>query len=64
MEHEAFLSALERMGLIEAGDTPVFTPLTGGVSSDIVRVDLARGPVCVKRALPKLRVALCRRAMS
>ena len=56
MEHEAFLSALERMGLIEAGDTPVFTPLTGGVSSDIVRVDLARGPVCVKRALPKLRV--------
>jgi aminoglycoside phosphotransferase (APT) family kinase protein len=27
------------------------------VSSDIWRVDLARGPVCVKRALPRLRVA-------
>jgi 5-methylthioribose kinase len=31
--------------------------LSGGVSSDIWRVDLARGPVCVKRALPRLRVA-------
>jgi len=30
--------------------------LTGGVSSDIWRVDLPRGPVCVKRALPRLRV--------
>ena len=27
------------------------------MSSDIWRVDLARGPVCVKRALPRLRVA-------
>ncbi|MGD0103206.1 MAG: aminoglycoside phosphotransferase family protein [Rhodopila sp.] len=32
-------------------------PLAGGVSSDIWRVDLSTGPVCVKRALPKLRVA-------
>lgn len=32
-------------------------PLTGGVSSDIWRVELDSGPVCVKRALPKLRVA-------
>lgn len=31
--------------------------MTGGVSSDIYRVDLAAGPVCVKRALPKLKVA-------
>jgi len=31
--------------------------LSGGVSSDIWRVDLSRGPVCVKRALPRLRVA-------
>ena len=30
--------------------------LTGGVSSDIWRVDLPRGSVCVKRALAKLRV--------
>lgn len=32
------------------------TPLSGGVSSEIWRVDLADGPVCVKRALPRLRV--------
>ena len=31
--------------------------LAGGVSSDIWRVDLASGPICVKRALPRLRVA-------
>jgi len=31
-------------------------PLTGGVSSDIWRVDLASGPVCVKRALSVLKV--------
>ncbi len=31
--------------------------LTGGVSSDIWRIDLPDGPVCVKRALGKLRVA-------
>ena len=49
--------ALARLGLLQARETPRFTRLTGGVSSDIWRVDLARGPVCVKRALPKLRVA-------
>lgn len=33
-------------------------PLTGGVSSDIVRVELGDGQVyCAKRALPKLKVA-------
>jgi aminoglycoside phosphotransferase (APT) family kinase protein len=32
-------------------------PLTGGVSSDIWRVDTDRGPLCVKRALARLRVA-------
>ena len=31
-------------------------PLAGGVSSDIWRVDLAGGPVCVKRALSVLKV--------
>jgi aminoglycoside phosphotransferase (APT) family kinase protein len=31
--------------------------LTGGVSSDIWRIDLPAGPICVKRALAKLRVA-------
>lgn len=33
------------------------TALTGGVASDIWRVDAADGPFCVKRALAKLKVA-------
>ena len=38
-------------------ETPRAEPLGGGVSSDIWRVDLAGGTVCVKRARPRLRVA-------
>ena len=56
MKQEAFLCALERMGLIGAGEAPRVVPLPGGVSSDIVRVDLERGPVCIKRALARLKV--------
>ena len=44
------------MGLIDAGEKPPIRPLTGGVSSDIVRADLKAGPVCIKRALAKLKV--------
>jgi len=50
-------AALARMGLLAAGERALVTPLAGGVSSDIWRVDLPSGPICVKRALPKLRVA-------
>ncbi len=45
------------MGLVGPGEEPPMTPLTGGVSSDIWRVELPRGAVCVKRALPRLKVA-------
>ena len=48
---------LRRAGLCGLDEAPRAEPLSGGVSSDIWRVDLARGPVCVKRALPRLRVA-------
>lgn len=34
-----------------------WTPLAGGVSSDIWRVDLPGRTLCLKRALPKLKVA-------
>ncbi|MGH6981595.1 MAG: phosphotransferase family protein [Stellaceae bacterium] len=47
--------ALRAMGLLPPGETPRLTPLAGGVSSEIWRVDLARGPICLKRALAKLR---------
>lgn len=56
MNRDLFLAALTRMGLVRAGEQPAIWPLTGGVSSDIVRVDLDGGPICVKRALPRLRV--------
>jgi aminoglycoside phosphotransferase (APT) family kinase protein len=50
------IGALVRMHLLEdasvAGER-----LTGGVSSDIWRIDLPGGPICIKRALPKLRVS-------
>ena len=51
-----FRTALERMGLLAPGETLRLEPLTGGVSSDIFRIDLARGPICVKRALAQLKV--------
>ena len=50
-------AALRRMGLAAPGEEPGITPLPGGVSSDIYRVDLPSGPICVKRALPRLKVA-------
>ena len=46
-----------RMGLIDDDEQPVMTHLTGGVSSLIMRVDTRRGPLCVKQALPELKVA-------
>jgi aminoglycoside phosphotransferase (APT) family kinase protein len=52
----AFQRALRELGL--AGAEPLRgQPMTGGVSSDIWRIDVAAGPVCAKRALAKLRVA-------
>ena len=48
--------ALRRMRLIGAAEEPALVPLAGGVSSDIYRADLAQGPICLKRALPKLKV--------
>jgi aminoglycoside phosphotransferase (APT) family kinase protein len=50
-------AALARIGLVTAGAAPTGRRLEGGVSSDIWRVDLPSGPICVKRALEKLRVA-------
>ena len=43
-------------GLAAAGEPQVWAVLSGGVSSDIWRVDLPGRSLCVKRALPKLRV--------
>jgi aminoglycoside phosphotransferase (APT) family kinase protein len=56
MQNDPFLVALGRMGLLQPGESPAIVPLAGGVSSDILRVDLATGPICVKRALARLKV--------
>jgi aminoglycoside phosphotransferase (APT) family kinase protein len=47
---------LRQQGLAGEGEPMRCTPLAGGVSSDIWRIDLPGRSVCVKRALPKLRV--------
>ena len=44
------------MAIVSAHQSFALTPLTGGVSSEIYRVDLPTGPVCIKRALAKLKV--------
>ncbi len=51
------LAFLRRCGLAKGGEAVSGEPLAGGVSSDIWRADLAGGPVVIKRALPRLRVA-------
>jgi len=51
------LSALRRLGLVRGDADPPAEPLAGGVSSDIWRIDLPGGAICVKRALARLRVA-------
>ena len=50
-------AALRRMQLVALDETPTFEALTGGVSSIIVLAHTARGPLCVKRALAKLKVS-------
>jgi 5-methylthioribose kinase len=58
MNPSALDDFLTRHGLAAATTARRWTPLTGGVSSDIWRVDLDDGRnLCVKRALAQLKVA-------
>ncbi len=45
-----------RTGLGKPGEPAQWTPLAGGVSSDIWRVLTPRHDICIKRALPQLKV--------
>jgi aminoglycoside phosphotransferase (APT) family kinase protein len=54
---DAVIAFLRAASLIGPQERPRAVALTGGVSSDIWRIELDGGPVCVKRALPRLRVA-------
>lgn len=49
--------SLARMALVSADQPVRLIPLTGGVSSDIWRVEAPGATFCVKRALPRLKVA-------
>ena len=54
---EPILAFLQSSGLAGPTQVPDAEPLTGGVSSDIWKVELEGRTVCVKRALARLRVA-------
>lgn len=56
MDPELRIFLLES-GLVSAADEIVCTPLLGGVSCDVWRVDAPGRCLAVKRALPRLRVA-------
>ncbi|WP_114955058.1 phosphotransferase [Sphingosinicella terrae] len=49
---------LREQALAGADEEGVWTPLAGGVSSDIWKVETSRGACCVKRALARLKVAV------
>ena len=51
------ITSLEHAGLLEPGEEVRFDELTGGVSSDIWKVETSARTYCVKRALAKLKVA-------
>lgn len=56
-DEAAIAAALTRMGQLKAGERPRCQPLPGGVSSDIWLVDVPGRRLCLKRALPRLKVA-------
>lgn len=49
--------SLARMAIVYAHSPARLVPLAGGVSSDIYRVEAPGATFCVKRALPRLKVA-------
>jgi aminoglycoside phosphotransferase (APT) family kinase protein len=51
------VAVLRTLGIVPDGASPSLTRLPGGVSSDVYRVDLPTGPVCVKKVLAKLNVS-------
>jgi aminoglycoside phosphotransferase (APT) family kinase protein len=55
-ERQEIATALKALGLQLPGEALSLTALGGGVSCDVWRADLVSHSVCVKRALPKLRV--------
>src|SRR6185503_3191585 len=57
LDDRAIAAALVRMGVIGSQEKLRCEPLEGGVSSEIWRVDVPGRRLCLKRALPELKVA-------
>lgn len=57
LSHPDIIQSLRAGGFVAPGAEPALERLTGGVSSDVFRLETPDGPVCVKRALATLRVA-------
>ncbi len=57
MQTGALSDSLRRLGIVGATEAIRVSPLTGGVSSDISLVEADGRRFCVKRALPRLKVA-------
>src|ERR1700733_1319174 len=51
------VAVLRSLGMVPDGASPPLTRLPGGGSSDVYRVDLPTGAVCVKKVLAKLNVS-------
>lgn len=56
-DRDALAAALARMGLANPGEAFDVTPLTGGVSSNVLAVAVGGRRFCLKQALPQLKVA-------
>src|SRR5579862_5958942 len=57
LDEQTIIASLVRMGVIGSNERPRIAAMDGGVSSEIWRIDLAGRRLCLKRALPRLRVA-------
>jgi aminoglycoside phosphotransferase (APT) family kinase protein len=57
LDETAIAAALQRMGVVGVHARPRCRPLDGGVSSEIWLIELAGRRLCLKRALPTLKVA-------
>lgn len=56
MDEEELLRWMVNTGILQPGAIVQFEPLSGGVSSDVIRVQTEDQTFLLKRALPKLRV--------
>ncbi len=56
MPDQVLVNCLQKAGLLEDPTAATFTALTGGVASEIWKVEAGEKSYCIKRALPKLKV--------